>query len=42
MGFSRHEYWNELPFPPAGDLSSSGTEPASTVSLALAGGFFYH
>ena len=28
MGFSRQEYWNELPFPPPGDLPYPGTEPA--------------
>ena len=34
--FSRQEYWSELPFPPPGDLSTPGTEPASPAS---AGGF---
>ena len=29
MGFSRQEYWNELPFPSPGDLPNSGTEPRS-------------
>ena len=24
MGFSRQEYWHELPFPPPGDLSNPG------------------
>ena len=33
-GFSRQEYWGELPFPSPGDLPNPGTEPAS------AGGFF--
>ena len=37
MGFSRQEYWSELPFPPPGDLASPGIEP---VSPAPAGGFF--
>ena len=37
MGFSRQEYWSELPFPSPGDLPNPGTEP---VSPALAGGFF--
>ena len=40
MGFSRQEYWNELPFPFPGNLPDPGTEPGSPVSLALAGGFF--
>ena len=40
MGFSRQEYWNGLPCPPPGDLPNPGTEPASSVSPALAGGFF--
>ena len=29
MGFSRHEYWSELPFPSPGDLPNSGIEPES-------------
>ena len=29
MGFSRQEYWSELPFPSPGDLLNSGTEPRS-------------
>ena len=28
MGFSRQEYWSGLPFPPLGDLSGPGIEPA--------------
>ena len=28
MGFSRQEYWSELPFPSPGDLLGSGLEPA--------------
>ena len=39
-GFSRQEYWSGLPFPPPGDLPNSGIEPTSSVSPALAGGFF--
>ena len=35
MGFSRQEYWSELPCPPSGDLPNLGTEPASPVSNAL-------
>ena len=27
--FSRQEYWNELPFPPLGDLPNPGIEPVS-------------
>ena len=34
MGFSKQEYWSELPFPPPGDLPNPGIEPA------LAGGLF--
>ena len=41
MGFSRQEYWNGLSFPLPGDLPDPGIEPASPVSPALAGGFFY-
>ena len=37
MGFSRQEYWSELPFPSPGDLPDPGIELASP---ALAGGFF--
>ena len=40
MKFSRQEYWSGLPLPSPGDLSDPGTEPASLVSPALAGGFF--
>ena len=29
MGFSRHEYWSGLPFPPPGNLSDPGTKPGS-------------
>ena len=34
-GFSRQEYWSELPFPRPGDLSYLGIKPASSESLAL-------
>ena len=37
MGFSRQEYWSELPFPPPRDLPNPGVKPAS---LALAGKLF--
>ena len=38
MGFSRKEYWSDLPFY-AADLPNPGTEPTS-VALALVGRFF--
>ena len=37
MGLPWQEYWNELPFPPPGDIPDPGIEPASP---ALASGFF--
>ena len=37
MGFSRQEYWSELPFLSPGDLPDPGIEPGSS---ALAGRFF--
>ena len=41
MGFSRQEYWRELPFPSPGDLPNPRIEPKSlTSSPALAGRFF--
>ena len=40
MEFLRQEYWNGLPFLTLGDLYDPGIEPASVVSLALAGRFF--
>ena len=40
MGFSRQEYWSELPFPPPGDLPDPGIEAGSFMSPSLAGGFF--
>ena len=40
MGFPRQEYWNGLPFPPAGCLPDPGIEPESPVFPALAGRFF--
>ena len=36
-GFSRQQYWSELPFPSPGDLPGPGKEP---ISPALAGRFF--
>ena len=40
MGFSRQEYWNELPFPSPGDPPNPGIEPTSLMSPALAEEFF--
>jgi len=40
MGFSRQEYWSELPFPSPGDLPNPGIDLASSVSSVLAGRFF--
>ena len=40
MGFSREEYWSELPCPPPRDLPDPGVEPVSLMSPALAGEFF--
>ena len=40
MGFPRQKYWSGLPSPPPGDLPDPGIKPASSVSPALAGGFF--
>ena len=40
MGFSRPEHWSGLPYPPAGDLTDPGIEPASLMSPALLGRFF--
>ena len=38
MGFSRQEYWSELPFPPPGDLPDPGIEPTFFMSAYVAGG----
>ena len=40
MGFSRQEYWSELPFPSPGDLPDPGIELTSLISPALTGRFF--
>jgi len=40
MGFSRQQYWSELPCPPPGDLPSPGIDPTSLMSPTLAGRFF--
>ena len=34
MGFSRQEYWSELPLPSPGDLPDSGIEPMSPALQA--------
>jgi len=39
MGFSRLEYWSELPLSPSGNLLRLGIGPACPAS---AGGFFYY
>ena len=31
MGFSRQEYWGELPCPPPGDLPYPGIKPVSPI-----------
>ena len=35
MEFSRQKFWSGLPFPSSEDLSNTGIEPESPVSLAL-------
>ena len=40
MRLCRQEYWSGLPCSLPGDLPDPGTEPASLVSPALAGGLF--
>ena len=40
LRLSMQEYGSGLPCPSAGDLPNPGTEPASLISLELAGGFF--
>ena len=40
MGFSRQEYWSELPCSPPGDIPDLGIEPTSLMSPALVGRFF--
>ena len=35
MGFSRQEYWSELPFPSPGDLPNPGIEPQSPALQAV-------
>ena len=38
VGFSRQEYWSELPCLSPEDLPSPGVKPVSLMSPALAGG----
>ena len=38
MGFSRLEYFSELPCPPPGDFSDPGIKPTSLMPPALVGG----
>ena len=40
MGFSRQEYWSELPCPPPGHLPDPGIQPTSLISPVSAGEFF--
>ena len=40
MGFSRQEYWSELPHPPLLGLCDSGVKTESLLSPDLADGFF--
>ena len=35
MGFSRQEYWSELPFPSLGHLPDPGIEPTSPVLAVI-------
>ena len=42
MGCSRQEFCSGLPCPPPGDLPHPGIEPASLMSPALAGRFFFY
>ena len=35
MGFSRQEYWSELPFPPPADLPDPVMEPVSPAAPEL-------
>ena len=35
MGFSRQEYWSELPCPPPNDILNAGIESMSPAALAL-------
>ena len=41
MGYSREEYWSELPFPSQGDFTASGMETGSLASHAMANQILY-
>ena len=41
VGFSREEFWSELPCPPPGDLPDPEIKPTSLGSPALAGRFSF-
>ena len=38
LGFSRQEYWSELPYPSPRGMLNATIEPVSLTSPALAGG----
>ena len=40
VGFSKQEYWSEVPYPPPGYCANPGIEPVSLMTPASAGGFF--
>ena len=35
MGFSRQEYWSQLPYPPPPDFPNSGVEPKCLTSICI-------
>jgi len=41
-GFSRQEYWSELPCPPPGVLPNLGIKLMSACISCIVGGFFTH
>ena len=42
MGFSRQEFWSELPFPPPGDLLDPEIKPASLNVSCIGRQVLYH
>ena len=40
LGFSRQNYWRELPFPSPGDLPDPGNRTGLSYISCIAGGFF--
>ena len=42
VGFSREEYWSELPCPPPGDLPDPGIEPTSLNISCTGRRVLYH